>query len=94
MKRIAVIILATFAFATASPLLAAEMTKEEKDMCLLASKNCANQMDSLQARIKKLQKEIKKGTRTYSAEELKKLELKLKEADEILKNLEKGGQGR
>ena len=94
MKRIAVIILATFALATASPLQAAEMTKEEKDMCLLASKNCANQMDSLQARIKKLQKEIKKGTRTYSAEELKKLELKLKEADEILKNLEKGGQGR
>jgi len=70
----------------------AEMTKEEKDQCLLASKNCANQVDSLQQRIKKLNNEMKKGKNVYSAEELKKLEQKLKEADDILKALEKPGR--
>jgi peptidoglycan hydrolase CwlO-like protein len=91
MKKIAISLIAGLLLTTAIPAMA-EMTKEEKDQCLLASKNCANEVDSLQQRIRKLNKEIKKGTKVYSAEELKKLELKLKEADEILKNLEKPGK--
>ena len=63
-----------------------------KDECLLASKNCMNEVDSIQQRMKKLNAEIKKGKKVYSAEELKKLEQKLKEADEILKSLEKPGK--
>jgi len=66
------------------PVYAAEMTKEEKDQCLLASKNCAGEVDSLQKKMKKLQTEIKKGKKVYTAEELKKLEDKLKEANDML----------
>ena len=36
------------------------MTKEEKDQCLLASKGCANEVNSIQQKIKKLNAEIKR----------------------------------
>ena len=70
-----------------SEVFAAEMTKEQKDQCLLASKGCAAEVDSLQAKIKKLNKEVKKGTKVYSAEEIKKLNEKLKEAEKMLDNI-------
>lgn len=87
MKKVAVMMLAAFSMAVASPVIAAEMTKEQKDQCLLASKNCATEVDSIQKKIKKLQAEIKKGTKVYSADEIKKLNDKLKEAEAILDNL-------
>jgi len=91
MKKFAIALVAVLMMVTVIPVMA-EMTKEEKDQCLLASQNCANQVDSLQQRIRKLNNEIKKGEKVYSAEELKILEQKLKEIDEILKNLEKPGR--
>lgn len=62
-----------------------------KDECLLASKGCLYEVDSIQQKLKKINVEIKKGKKVYSAEELKNLELKLKEANEILKSLDKPG---
>jgi len=91
MRKIAVILLASFAMAATVPAYA-EMTKEEKDQCLLASKNCANEADTIQKKIKKLNAEIKKGKKVYSAEELKKLNDKLKEAEQMLDEMLKGGQ--
>lgn len=82
--------MAAFLISATLPALA-QMTKEEKDQCLLASRNCANEVDSIQKRMKKLQGEIKKGKKVYSAEELKKLNEKLKEANELLKQIEEGG---
>ena len=90
MKKVAVAVMAAFMMSATMPALA-QMTKEEKDQCLLASKNCLNEVDSIQKRIKKLQAEIKKGKKVYTAEELKKLEDKLKEVKEILNELEEGG---
>lgn len=87
MKKIAVVVMAAFMMSATVPVLA-QMSKEEKDQCLLASKNCLNEVDSLQKRIKKLNAEIKKGKKVYSAEELNKLNGKLKEAEDILKTLE------
>jgi peptidoglycan hydrolase CwlO-like protein len=84
MRKAAVMVLAAFMMAVTVPVYAAEMTKEEKDQCLLASKNCAGEVDSLQKKMKKLQTEIKKGKKVYTAEELKKLEDKLKEANDML----------
>ena len=65
----------------------AQMTKEEKDQCLLASKSCMTEVDSIQKKMKKLQADIKKGTKVYSAEDLKQIEQKLKEANDLLNNL-------
>jgi len=84
MKKIAVLLCAAFMMSATVPAFAAEMTKEEKDQCLLASKGCATEVDSIQKKIKKLDAEIKKGTKVYSAAEIKKLQEKLDEADKML----------
>jgi peptidoglycan hydrolase CwlO-like protein len=83
MKKIVVMMIASFVMAATVPAYA-QMTKEEKDQCLLASKNCAAEVDSLQKKIKKLQAEIKKGKKVYSADDLKKLNDKLKEAEDMV----------
>ena len=92
MRKIAVALIAAFMMATTMPAIAAEMTKEQKDQCLLASKNCQTEVDTLQKKVKKLNAEIKKGTKVYTPEELKKLNDKLKDAEDFLDNMQKGGQ--
>lgn len=89
MKRIVLMLMAASLMATSVPVFAAEMAKEAKDQCLLASKDCKNQVDSIQTKIKKLNTEINKGTKVYSADEIKKLNAKLKEAEAILDDLVK-----
>ncbi|RII31018.1 MAG: hypothetical protein CXR30_04235 [Geobacter sp.] len=84
MKKVAVMMLAAFSMAVASPVFAAEMTKDQKNECLLASKGCANEVSSIQTKMKKLQAEIKKGKKVYTADELKKLNDKLKEAEKMI----------
>jgi len=65
-----------------------QQTPEEKVICNLAAQNCLNKADLLQKRVKKLQGEVKKGTKTYSAEDLKKLEQKLQETQDLLDKIE------
>lgn len=84
MRKISVVMMSAFMLALAVPAFSADTTKEQKDECLLASKNCQNQVDSIQKKIKKLNAEIKKGNKVYSQEELKKLETKLTEANDQL----------
>ncbi|HJV67209.1 MAG TPA: hypothetical protein VJ550_15860 [Geomonas sp.] len=64
-------------------------TPAQKDECLLAAKNCADQVDDIYGRIHRLQKEIKKGEKAYSAAEIRALQQKLQEADKLLQDLEK-----
>ena len=87
MKRVSILILSVFVMSVSVPVFAAEMSKEQKDQCLLASKECKTEVDSIQQKIKKLQAEVKKGNKVYSPEEIKKLSAKLKEAEEILDKL-------
>ena len=87
MKKIVVLMIAVFSMSVAVPVFAAEMTKEQKNECLLASKGCAGQADTIQQKIKKLQAEVNKGTKVYSADEIKKLNAKLKEANDLLDGL-------
>ncbi|GFE59741.1 hypothetical protein [Geobacter sp. AOG2] len=91
MRKILITVLAAFALSATSMAFAADVKSNEKNECLLASKGCKDQVDSIQQRIKKLNTEIKKGKKVYSADELKKLKQKLQEADDILKDLEKPG---
>ena len=87
MKRILMLVMAVFTMSICVPAFAQEMSKEQKDECLLASKGCATEVDSIQKKIKKLNAEIKKGTKVYSAVEIKKLKEKLAEAEAILDSL-------
>ena len=87
MKRVAVLVMAVFMMSVCVPVFAANMTKEQKDECLLASKGCKSEVDTIQKKIAKLNAEIKKGKKVYSADELKKLNAKLKEAETMLDNM-------
>jgi len=62
-----------------------------KDECLLVSKNCTDNVDSIQQRIEKLNVEISKGTDVYTRDELKTLNNKLEEETTTLERIEFGG---
>ncbi|HBG06965.1 MAG: hypothetical protein A2075_21750 [Geobacteraceae bacterium GWC2_58_44] len=68
----------------------AQQSNQEKVICELSSGNCLKQADLIQKRVKKLNSEIKKGEKKYSPQELKNLEQKLKETQELLDKLEAG----
>lgn len=88
MKRVLMLVSTSAVFALWSLPALAEVTQQQKDECLLAVKNCTDQVDDLYQRIHKLDKEIKKGDKVYSAAEIKALQMKLEEANNMLKTLE------
>lgn len=91
MKSMSILLAAALFMATVTPAFS-EMSQAEKDECMLASKNCTNQVDDIYKRMHRLDKEIKKGKRVYTPAELKKLQDKLTETQELLKNMEKPGR--
>jgi flagellar hook-associated protein FlgK len=92
MKRIAGVltIVAASAFLSAATLLGAEKNfgmGGQKDQCLLVAAYCADNVDSINQRIERLNKEIAKGTDVYTPEELNKLRDKLDDAVKTLNDL-------
>ncbi|GFO53075.1 hypothetical protein GMSM_00820 [Geomonas sp. Red276] len=93
MKRAITTLLAAIFVLSAVPAFPDEKTTAGKDECLLVSKNCVGEADDIVKRVHKLHKEIKKGSKVYTAEELKKLQQKLDETDQLLKEMTEGGGG-
>lgn len=96
MRRLLTIlgIVATSILLTSGQVLAADATyKDEikRDECLLVSKNCTDNVDSIQQRIDKLNKEIIKGTDVYTKDELENLKGKLRDTERELEFMEYGG---
>jgi len=100
MKRKLVILMAMALFAVATPVLAEEMPQHGASHqamdeqcakeCAMLLRNCAQEVDSIQDRIRKLQAAINdNGSSTYTLEELKILKQKLAEANETLRILNK-----
>jgi hypothetical protein len=92
MRKVLIAVLTAFALSATTMAFADEAKKNEKNECILAAKGCKDEVDSIQQKIKKINAEIKKGTKVYSPEELKKLDEKLKEANKILDDLMKPGR--
>ena len=90
MMKSALMFSAVFLMTAAVPAFA-QVSQTERDECLLASKNCVGQVDDIYKRIHKLDKEIKKGQRVYTPEEMNRLREKLRETQELLKSLEQPG---
>ena len=99
MKKQLVILMAMSLFAVAAPALAEEghnhgashqvMDEQCTKECEMLLKNCAQEVDSIQDRIRKLQVEInEKGATTYTREELGKLNARLKESNDLLRSLQ------
>ncbi len=91
MKKSAILLIAAMLLSSAGSAFA-QQTNEEKVICQLAAKNCLNQVDLIKKKINKINADIKKGSKTYSAEELKKLEQKLQETKDLLDKMEGSGK--
>jgi Skp family chaperone for outer membrane proteins len=86
MKRGTIIVLAALLVSSGA---FAQQTNQEQVICNLSSGSCLKEAELIQKRVKKLNQKIKKGDK-YSPEDLKKLEQKLKEPQELLDKLESG----
>lgn len=98
MKRKLLVLMAISMLAAATPVMAGDMANHgakhtagdvqcERE-CDLLLKDCTNQVDSIQDKIKKLQTAInEKGATTYTRDELKILQKKLQDANETLRVL-------
>lgn len=89
MRKAALLVIAALMMSSV-PVLA--MEGMDKNECLAVSMNCKAEVDSIQQKMKKLNTEIKKGKKVYSAEELKTLNAKLKEANALLDSMMKPGK--
>ena len=88
MKRLAAVVLMAVALFGAMPVLAAEhhgMTMDTKE----GVRECALQAETIQQKITRLETEIAKGEKKYSAKEINILSQKLKDANEFLDTLNK-----
>jgi peptidoglycan hydrolase CwlO-like protein len=90
MKSMSITLAAAIFLLSAAP--AFSQTQAEKDECMLAMKNCTDQVDDIYKRMHRLDKEIKKGKKVYTPAELKKLQQKLAETEDLLKSMEKPGK--
>lgn len=83
-------IVAASTFISAATLIGAEDPfgkAGQKDACLLMASNCATNVDSINQRIERLNKEIAKGTDVYTVDELRILREKLDDAVRTLDGL-------
>jgi hypothetical protein len=87
MKKNAIMLIAALMLSATMPAYSQD-THQEEVSCELAAKNCLSRVDILQKRIKKLNAEVKKGTKTYSPEDLQKIEQKLQETKDLLDKIE------
>jgi len=60
-----------------------------KNECLLVAMNCGDQVDSIQQRIGRLEREISRGTDVYTNDELKQLNNQLRDYQKTLEGLER-----
>ncbi len=86
MKKVTIAALAAVLMLNTIPAFSQE-TPQEKYVCELQAGNCLKRTSSIDRKMKKIETDIKKGKKTYSAEDLKKIEQKLKEVEQMLDNL-------
>ena len=93
MKKLVVVLMAMGLFG-AMPAFAADHGDMKMDMhegmqmeTDEGMRQCALQAETIQQKIRRLQAEVKEGKKEYSAEELKKLQNKLQEANDLLDTL-------
>lgn len=95
MKRLAIVLMAVGLFG-AMPVLAAEHSGMKMDThrgMMMDTKEglrqCALQAETIGQKISRLETEVAKGEKKYSAKEIKNLEQKLKEANQTLDEINK-----
>ena len=86
MKKLTIMVLTGLMMISAVPVFAQD-TMQDQYLCKLQAGNCLKRADAVQRKVKKIESDIKNGKKVYSAEELKAIELKLKEVEQMLDDL-------
>ena len=84
MKKLLLLML-TAVMINCLPAIAAEPGDQYR--CQVQAGTCLKRAESVQKKMKKMQADIKKGKKTYSAEDLQKIEDKLGEVEKMLDDL-------
>lgn len=63
----------------------------QKDECLLASQHCRDNVDTVQERIQRLDREIGKGNSVYTDQEIRQLQWQRDDMIELMRTLVQGG---
>jgi len=87
MKRVALLAFAMMMAGAVSSFAGSGTGSDQRDECLVAMRNCANQVDTIQEKISRLQTEINKGTKVYTPQELNTLKMKLNEEQKLMDDL-------
>jgi Skp family chaperone for outer membrane proteins len=83
MKKSSIVVVAVLMLAAAIPAFSAETTPQEEYICKLEARKCMTQLEAAQEKIQKINQGIESGA-TYSEADLKKLQKKLKELNDLL----------
>ena len=86
MRKLMFLVLISLMMLNVAPAFAQD-TPQDQYLCKLQAGNCLKRAEAVQRKMKKLEEDVKKGKKVYSADELKKIEDKLKEAEQMLDNL-------
>jgi len=86
MKKLTALVMMALMLCSGVPAFS-QNTPQDQYLCKVQAGNCLKRADAVQRKMKKIEADIKNGKKTYSAEDLKKIELKLKEVEDMLDNL-------
>jgi len=86
MRKLMFLVLISLMMLNMAPAFAQD-TPQDQYLCKLQAGSCLKRAEAVQRKMKKMEEDVKKGKKVYSADELKKIEDKLKEAEQMLDNL-------
>lgn len=86
MRKLMFLVLISLMMLNVAPAFAQD-TPQDQYLCKVQAGNCLKRAEAVQSKMKKMEEDVKKGKKVYSADELKKIEDKLKEAEQMLDNL-------
>ena len=86
MRKLMFLVLISLMMLNVAPAFA-QATPQDQYLCKLQAGTCLKRAEAVQHKMKKMEEDVKKGKKVYSADELKKIEDKLKEAEQMLDNL-------
>jgi hypothetical protein len=86
MKKLTMTVLAALTMLSTVPAFSQD-TPQDQYLCKLQAGTCLKKADVIQRKMKKLESDVKKGKKTYSADDLKKIEDKLNEVEKMVDEL-------
>ena len=86
MRKLMFLVLISLMMLNMAPAFAQDPPQDQY-LCKLQAGSCLKRAEAVQRKMKKMEEDVKKGKKVYSADELKKIEDKLKEAEQMLDNL-------